>query len=49
MLIYDSELVMRGDELPHPVNYSLLRIIPPEGVERGNSARACWRTRQLRC
>jgi Protein of unknown function (DUF3141) len=33
VLIHDSELVMRGDELLHPVNYSLLRIIPPEGVE----------------
>jgi hypothetical protein len=33
VLIYDSELVMRGDELPRPVNYSLLRVIPPEGVE----------------
>src|SRR3974390_3330591 len=33
VLIYDSELVMRGDELPDPVNYSLLRIIPPEDVE----------------
>src|SRR4029453_7041669 len=33
VLIYDSELVMRGDQLPHPVNYSLLRIIPPEGAE----------------
>jgi pimeloyl-ACP methyl ester carboxylesterase len=33
VLIYDSELVMRGDELPDPVNYSLLRIIPPEGAE----------------
>ncbi len=33
VLIYDSELVMRGDELRHPVNYSLLRIIPPEGAE----------------
>ena len=33
VLIYDSELVMRGDELPRPVNYSLVRIIPPEGVE----------------
>src|SRR6476646_10224340 len=33
VLIYDSELVMRGDELPHPVNYSLLRIIPPESAE----------------
>src|SRR5271165_4015614 len=28
VLIYDSELVMRGDELPRPANYSLLRIIP---------------------
>ena len=33
VLIYDSELVMRGDELPHPVNYLLLRIIPPDGAE----------------
>jgi pimeloyl-ACP methyl ester carboxylesterase len=33
VLSYDSELVMRGDELPHPVNYSLLRVIPPEGAE----------------
>ena len=33
VLMYDSELVMRGDELPRPVNYSLLRIIPPEGAE----------------
>ena len=33
VLIYGSELVMRGDELPHPVNYSLLRIIPPDGAE----------------
>jgi len=33
VLLYDSEVVMRGDELRHPVNYSLLRIIPPEGVE----------------
>ena len=33
VLIFDSEVVIRGDELPHPVNYSLLRIIPPDGVE----------------
>jgi len=33
VLIYESELVMRGDELPHRVNYSLLRIIPPDGIE----------------
>lgn len=33
VLSYDSELVMRGDELPRPVNYSLLRVIPPQGAE----------------
>src|SRR5262245_20304578 len=33
VLIYDTELVMRGDALPHPVNYSLLRVIPPAGIE----------------
>ena len=33
VLMYDSELVVRGDQLSNPVNYSLLRIIPPEGVE----------------
>ncbi|HTQ70522.1 MAG TPA: DUF3141 domain-containing protein [Acidocella sp.] len=33
VLIYDFEFVMRGDELPHPVNYALVRIIPPPGVE----------------
>ena len=33
VLMYDSELVLRGDEFPRPVNYSLLRAIPPEGVE----------------
>jgi pimeloyl-ACP methyl ester carboxylesterase len=33
VLIYESELIMRGDELPRPVNYSLVRVIPPDGVE----------------
>jgi len=33
VLIYDTELVMGGDALPRPVNYSLLRVIPPAGVE----------------
>jgi len=33
VLIYDTELVMRGDALPRKVNYSLLRVIPPAGVE----------------
>jgi pimeloyl-ACP methyl ester carboxylesterase len=39
VLMYDSELVMRGEELPHPVNYSLLRVIPPESVEIDNRNR----------
>ena len=39
VLIYDSELVMRGDQLPNPVNYSLLRVIPPEGAEIDNRKR----------
>jgi hypothetical protein len=42
VLIYDSELVMRGDELPHPVNYSLLRVIPPNGVEIGDRKRPVY-------
>jgi len=33
VLIYDTELVMRGDTLTRPVNYSLLRVIPPEAAE----------------
>lgn len=33
VLMYESEVVMRGDELRHPVNYSLLRVIPPDGIE----------------
>ena len=39
VLIYGSELMMRGDELPHPVNYSLLRVIPPEGMETDDRKR----------
>lgn len=39
VLIYDSELVMCGDQLPNPVNYSLLRVIPPEGAEIDNRKR----------
>ena len=41
-LVYDSELVMRGDGLPHAVNYSLVRIIPPEGVEINDRKRAVF-------
>ncbi len=33
VLIYDYELLVRGQDLERPVNYSLVRIIPPDGVE----------------
>ncbi len=33
VLIYDLEVVVDGSRLPRPVNYLLLRILPPEGVE----------------
>jgi hypothetical protein len=33
VLIYDFEFVMRSDELPRPVNYALVRVVPPVGVE----------------
>ncbi len=32
VLKFDFELVMDGSELPRPVNYVLIRIIPPSGV-----------------
>ncbi len=33
VLIYKSEVAMDGRNLPRPVNYMLLKILPPEGVE----------------
>ena len=33
VLIYDFEFVLRGDALPRPVNYALVRVLPPVGVE----------------
>lgn len=32
VLVFDYDIVMDGHELPRPVNYSLARIKPPEGV-----------------
>ena len=29
VLIYDYEFVLRGDALPRPVNYALVRVVPP--------------------
>ncbi len=33
VLGFEAEVLMDGRELPHPVNYELLRILPPDGVE----------------
>jgi len=33
VLIYDFEIVLRGDTLSRPVNYALVRVLPPAGVE----------------
>ena len=33
VLIYDFEFVLRGDALPRPVNYAVVRVLPPAGVE----------------
>lgn len=33
VLIYDFEFVLRGSTLPRPVNFALVRVIPPEGAD----------------
>ncbi|GGX90594.1 hypothetical protein GCM10007160_17570 [Litchfieldella qijiaojingensis] len=33
VLGFDAEVLMDGRDLPRPVNYELMRILPPEGVE----------------
>ncbi|MBK1635753.1 DUF3141 domain-containing protein [Rhodovulum adriaticum] len=33
VLIYEYEVIVDGADLPHPCNYQLLRILPPEGCE----------------
>lgn len=33
VLGFDAEVLIDGRELPRPVNYELLRIVPPKGVE----------------
>ena len=33
VLVYEHEVVLDGHNLPRPVNYLLLKIIPPAGVE----------------
>ena len=29
VLIYDYEVILRGTSLPRPVNYALVRVVPP--------------------
>ena len=39
VLSFDAELVLDGRSLPRPVNYGLVRIIPPKGVSIDTSKR----------
>ena len=39
VLDFDTELVLDGRTLPRPVNYALVRIVAPEGVEIDESKR----------
>jgi pimeloyl-ACP methyl ester carboxylesterase len=39
LLDYDYEMIVDGRKLPRPVNYALLRIIPPPGVAVDGSKR----------
>ena len=39
VLIYDYEVILRGDSLPRPVNYALVRVAPPKGATIDNTKR----------
>ena len=39
VLSFDAELVLDGRSLPRPVNYGLVRIIPPQGTATDSSKR----------
>jgi hypothetical protein len=32
VLVYDHEVILRGTNLPRPVNYGLVRVVPPRGT-----------------
>ena len=32
VLIFDYEVILRGNSLPRPVNYALVRVVPPQGT-----------------
>jgi pimeloyl-ACP methyl ester carboxylesterase len=33
VLLFDYEVILKGPDLPRPVNYALVRVVPPPGVE----------------
>jgi len=33
VLIFDYEVILKGTDLPRPVNYALVRVVPPKGTE----------------
>ena len=35
--IYDYEIVLKGESLPRPVNYALVRVVPPPGTAIDNT------------
>lgn len=35
--IYDYEIILRGERLPRPVNYALVRVVPPAGTVIDNT------------
>ena len=45
VLRYQFEKVMDGRELQRPVNYGLVRILPPEGIELDDNKRPLRRRR----
>jgi len=39
VLIYDYEVVLKGTSLPRPVNYALVRVVPPPGTQIDDTKR----------
>jgi pimeloyl-ACP methyl ester carboxylesterase len=39
VLIFDHEIILKGTELPRPVNYGLVRVEPPPGSEINDTRR----------
>jgi pimeloyl-ACP methyl ester carboxylesterase len=39
VLIYEYEVILKGSSLARPVNYALVRVLPPKGCETDNTKR----------